>query len=538
MTSKKIKIHSDYTKFSSGYQLSLALDFPIMIPKNEPVRLLNEILEGLDYTKLEAAYSEEGRNPAVPPTILFKILVYAYMKRAYSSRDIAALCKENINFIWLLQGYPAPSHNTIARFRSKRLAEGVMENLFGQFVEALFNLDEITFENLFIDGTKIEANANRYSFVWIRAVSKFQARMYEKIESFVPIYEKRYGQLAMTDGLKIVDLLKMMHTSLSKLADEKKVAFVYGKGKRKSQLQRDIEQVFEWLEKEGRYLNHIKTAKGRSSYSKTDIDASFMILKDDHMKNGQLKPAYNVQIGVEAEYIVHVGLYPFSNDLNTLKPFLTSLEERFNEKYKNIIADAGYESEENYMFLKDNEYTSYIKPANHEQMKTRTFKKQIGRRENMTYDESSDYYVCAQGRKLVPVGTKTEKSKTGYQREVTIYECETCKDCPVRAQCTKAKPENNKRLSVSKNFIALREESQENITTDEGVKLRMNRSIQVEGAFGVLKQDYGFRRFLTRGNSKVSVEFLLLCFAYNVKKLHNKIQNGRCGQQLHEKKVA
>jgi len=538
MTNKKIKIHSDYTKFSSEYQLSLALDFPILIPKNEPVRLLNEILEGLDYTKLETAYSKEGRNPAVPPIILFKILVYAYMKRTYSSRDISTLCKENINFIWLLQGYPAPSHNTLARFRSQRLAEGVMEDLFGQFVEALFNLDEIKFENLFMDGTKIEANANRYSFVWIRSVSKFQARMYEKIKGFAPIYEQRYGQLARTKEVEIVDLLKRMHLSLSKLAEEKKIAFVSGKGKRKSQLQRDIEKISEWLEKEERYLSQIKTAKGRSSYSKTDTDASFMILKDDPMKNGQLKPAYNVQIGVEAEYIVHMRLYPFSNDLNTLKPFLTSLEERFNEKYKNIIADSGYESEENYMFLKDHEYTSYIKPTNYEQMKTRKFKKQIGRRENMIYKESSDYYVCAQGRKLVSVGTKTEKSKTGYQREVTIYECETCKDCPVRAQCTKAKAEINKRLSISKKFIELREESQNNITTDKGVYLRMNRSIQVEGAFGVLKQDYGFRRFLTRGNSKVSVELLLLCFAYNVKKLHNKIQNGRCGQQLHEKKAA
>ena len=188
--------------------------------------------------------------------------------------------------------------------------------------------------------------------------------MYEKIESFVPIYEQRYGQLARTKGVEIVDLLKRMHLSLSKLAEEKKIAFVSGKGKRKSQLQRDIEKISEWLEKEERYLSQIKTAKGRSSYSKTDTDASFMILKDDPMKNGQLKPAYNVQIGVEAEYIVHMRLYPFSNDLNTLTPFLTSLEERFNEKYKNIIADAGYESEENDMFFKDHEYTSYIKPAN------------------------------------------------------------------------------------------------------------------------------------------------------------------------------
>ena len=538
MTTKKIKLHTDYTQFSSGYQLSLALDFPIMIPKNDPVRLLNEILEGLDYTKLDAAYSDEGRNPAVPPIILFKLLVYAYMKRAYSSRDIAALCREHIHFIWLLQGYMAPSHNTMARFRSERLADGVMEDLFGQLIDVLFDLEEITFENLFVDGTKIEANANRYSFVWLRSVSKYQSKMYEKIESFLPVYEERYGKLYSSEKVPVIELLKTMSNSLSALTIQENLVFVSGKGKRKKQLQRDFEQVADWLEKEQRYLSHVKTANGRSSFSKTDEEATFMRLKDDHMKNGQLKPAYNVQMGVDSEYVIHVGLYPFANDMNTLKPFLTTLEERFDRKYKAIIADAGYENEENYWFLKKNEYTSFIKPATHEQLKSRSFKKQMGRRENMKYEVATDTYICHQGKRLVPVRIKTEQTKTGYQRQVTVYECEDCKECPVRSRCTKAKEENNKKLNVSKNFIKLREESQQNITTEDGIMLRMNRSIQVEGAFGVLKEDYGFRKFLTRGNSKVSIEFLLLCFAYNIKKLHAKIQNERCGHHLHKKKSA
>jgi transposase len=538
MSNKKITTCTDYTKFPSTYQLSLAIDFPIMIPMNDPVRLLNELLEGLDYTKLEATFSDKGRNPVVPSIIMFKVLVYAYMNRAYSSRDIERLCQRDINFIWLLQGHSAPSHNTIARFRSRHLVDDVIEDLFDQFIEILLNLDEITFENLFIDGTKVEANANRYTFVWMRGVSKFQTKLYEKIKQFLPIYEKRYGELKTHKNIEMIELLKQLDESLSELAKKERLVFVYGKGKRKKQLQRDIETIREWLEKEEKYLQHVQTAKGRNSFSKTDKDATFMRLKDDHMKNGQLKPAYNVQIGVDSEYIVHVGLYPYANDLNTLKPFLTSMTERLNRKYKNIIADAGYESEENYEYLKNNHYISYIKPTNYEQMKEKKFKKQIGRRENMHYDKESDTYTCANGKELSVAGTKTQETKTGYEREVTIYEGKDCKKCPLRSQCTKANPENNKKLQVSKKMLEYREESLNNITTDTGILLRMNRSIQVEGAFGVLKEDYGFRKFLMRGISKVSVEFLLLSFAYNVKKLHNKIQNERCGQHLHEKKIA
>jgi transposase len=538
MTSKNINLYEDYTKFQSGHQQSLALDFPIFIKKDDPVRLLNEILEGLNYTHLNAAYSDKGRKSGIPPVNMFKILVFAEMCRTYSSRDIADLCQHDIRFMWLLQGYQAPAHDAISRFRTQRLAGGVMEDLFSQFVMILHELDEVKFENIFIDGTKIEANAGRYTFVWLKATSKFQVKLYKKVAEFVPVYETRYLVDVSKTELEIIDLLRVMRIQLKERIESENIVFVYGKGKRKPQLQRDLEKVEEWLETETKYLTHQKTAKGRSSFSKTDKDATFMRLKDDHMQNGQLKPAYNVQIGVEAEYIVHAKLFPLANDLNTLIPFLDSFEEIYKQKYKNIVADAGYESEENYSYLKLKGYTSYIKPVNHEQLKKKSFKKQIGRRENMEYDSENDVYTCANGKRLSVAGEKISKTKTGYERTVTVYECEDCEECPVRQNCTKAKVENNKKIEVSKKMAGYREESYSNILSETGIDLRMNRSIQVEGAFGVLKENYGLRRFLHRGEGKVTVEFLLLAFAYNVKKLHSKIQNKRLGSQLHERKVA
>ena len=217
-------------------------------------------------------------------------------------------------------------------------------------------------------------------------------------------------------------------------------------------------------------------------------------------------------------------------------PFLKKLNKNLPRKYRNIITDAGYESEENYVYLQKQEQKAFIKPQTYEVMKKRSFSKIIGKRENMIYDAEKDEYLCSNHKKLPAVGMTTKNSKRGYKSDVTIYECKSCEGCPIKKQCTKAT--GNKKLTTSKLFLEKRAESLHNITTPEGILLRMNRSIQVEGAFGVLKEDHGFRRFVMRGKKNVETEFLLLGFGFNINKLHNKIQKDRCGRLLHEIEVA
>ena len=206
------------------------------------------------------------------------------------------------------------------------------------------------------------------------------------------------------------------------------------------------------------------------------------------------------------------------------------MEERLGFKYPSITADSGYESEEAYEFLKKNEQIPYIKPQTYEKWKKRSFKKDISKRENMIYDKERDTYLCHAGKTLKQIYLKKQTSKSGYRSDVTVYECEDCTACSYKEKCTRAK--GNKRLYVSKNFIEKRQESYKNILSDTGIKYRMNRSIQVEGAFGVLKNDYEFQRFLLRGKTKVKLEFLLLSLGYNINKLHSKIQNGRKGHHF------
>ncbi len=300
----------------------------------------------------------------------------------------------------------------------------------------------------------------------------------------------------------------------------------------KTKLQKFKEELESYYERQRKYNSQKELFQNRNSYSKTDPDATFMHMKDDHMRNSQLKPGYNVQIGVESEYVTGIGVFQDRSDSTTLIPFLKDIESNSGMVYKNIIADSGYESEENYLYLEEQNQKYYIKPLTYEKWKKRSFKNDISKRQNMVYDEPKDEYICHNGKRLRPIRFSYKTSASGYKSEVTIYECEDCSDCAYKAKCTKS--QGNRKMQVSKKFIKLRQLSYENIMSPKGVLLRVNRSIQVEGAFGVLKNDYQFNRFLTRGKTSVKNEFILLCFGFNINKLHSKIQNGRCKKYLHE----
>lgn len=352
--------NKNYNEFNDNYQLILPLNLENLIPEDDSVRLLSHVLEGLDYTKLYKAYSSVGRKPAVEPKIMFKILSYAYSQNIYSSRKIEKACKRDINFRWLLQGYKSPDHVTISRFRKDYLSNEIIEDLFYQQVNYLATQNEILFENVFIDGTKIEANANRYSFVWKKAVLKNEEKMFEKILALVETINLKELNKFSVQKETIIDDIDVILRWLTSEKEKKNIDFVHGIGKRKTKIQKWTEQLSEYKERQEKYNLSKKLLSKRNSYSKTDPDATFMHMKDDHMRNGQLKPAYNVQIAVESEYVTGVGIFDDRNDIATLIPMLNNMKEKLGHKYLNVIADSGYESEENYLYLEANEQIPYI----------------------------------------------------------------------------------------------------------------------------------------------------------------------------------
>ena len=535
-------IQKNYTFSKSGYQLKLPLEFNPIIPENDSVRLISQFVEEMDLTELYQTY-DKIRKSSVAPKTLLKIVIYAAMNRLYSSRDIERACKRDINFMYLLEGSKAPDHATIARFKSIHFSE-CSENLLAQMSEILFDYGEISGKDIFIDGTKIESCANKYTFVWKKAVVKNNAHLEIKAATLVEDCEELFGIRVVTDNTVSLHTLKRLRKKLYKLKDDEGIEFVYGIGKRKSELQKCIEQLEEYISKLKEYINKIHTCGERNSYSKTDPDATFMRMKEDAMLNGQLKPAYNLQHGVDSEYIVWLTIGPQPNDTTTLIPFIKSMEAHLNFRYENIVADAGYESEENYIFLESNGQRAFIKPANYEQSKKRKYRNDIGRFENMKYCSEGDYYICHNERYLRPSDIKRSRTKTGYIRTTTIYRCDDCSGCPYKAECIKgnnchtAFEDRNKRIDISKVFITKRQESRERIMSEEGCMLRMNRSIQAEGSFSETKDGMGFRRYMSRGKKNVLAESIIVAMARNMNKLHAKIQSGRTGMHLYQLKSA
>ena len=518
------------TSNEEPYQLMLPFDIEVKIEASEAVRLMLEITERLDYSKLKASYTRQPSEKEASPKQMFQLVVLGFMEGNYSTRKLESASKHDIRFMYVLRGKKAPDHNRFWSFIKHRLQGKVAENLFYQVTSYLEEAGEIDYTNVFVDGTKIEANANKYSFVWKKSTNKYEARLDAKTENLLREISQEYPEIKFdaSSGECLAQL--------KALVKKKNISFVYGRGKRKTQLQRHIETLESHIARKTKYQGYKQIFKNRNSFSKTDTDATFMRMKDDHMMNGQLKPAYNLQLAVEGEFIVGLDISSERSDMATLIPLLERMEKGNGKKHENVTADAGYESEENYKALKSRNQTAYIKPANYERSKKRKYRTNAYLRENMPYDPITDTYICPQGKPFSSIYTTKRKSVSGFESTITVYECQACMDCPQKKLCTRAK--GNRRIQVSKDFIALRKEALARITSDEGKVLRFNRSIQSEGAFGVLKQDYGFKRFLRRGATNVFTEATIFAIAYNINKLHSKKNRKFSGVIIHQLKSA
>ena len=392
--------------FERNGQVVISLNSEIMLPENAPVRLVSAQLEELDYRKLYSVYSAKGRKSSVDPQVMFEVIVYGYYCGIYSTRGLEEACRYRVDFMWLLGDNPAPDHATISRFRTGHAKEAI-EDLFYQYVRYLEKHGETDHEVVFIDGTKIESRAGRYTFCWRKTVEKNLAKVKEK------------------SGYESLDELS---NHLNEAAKE--IEFQYGSGHRKSEGQKEWEKLKSLAERWERYEESLAImGEGRNSYSKTDHDATFMHMKEDHMKNGQLKPGYNVQIGVNSEYITGVEVFSDRTDYKTMKPFMEKLRKEHGKKYEKVTADAGYESIDNYLYLEDNGQICFIKPQNYENQKKHSFKKQIGRIENMEYDAEEDEFTCAEGRKLRLRREETEL-KDGHFITTAWYRCKSCTGSP------------------------------------------------------------------------------------------------------------
>ena len=483
------------------------------IPENDPVRVLDAIVEHLDISAIEATYKGGGAS-SFAPRMLLKVILYAYLQNIHSGRKMEAMLKRDVNFMWL-SGMQRPDFNTINLFRKNRLAD-VMDDIFTQVVKMLVDAKFVSLEVQYIDGTKIEANANKYTFVWKKATKTNQDKLDHKVKSIL-----REAERVLNMELKDESDNVMTAEEMQKRTDEI-LARMDEKGICDKKLRKEVTKVKEEsVPKMKEYEEKLEIAGERGSYSKTDKDATFMRMKEDAMNNGQTKPGYNVQIATENQFITNYGLYSSPTDQGTLIPFLNSFEDRYGVRSSTVCADSGYGSEMNYEHMVSKQITPFVKyNMFHAEMK-RKRRKNAFLIENMFHNKESDFYVCPMGQHLEFVKQIKEKSDLGYESTKSVYRAKDCSRCPLRSMCYKGR-HNARTIEVNHRNNELRAMARELLTSDEGLMHRSRRPIEPEAVFGQIKYDNHFKRFSYRGKRLVNAEFAAIAVAHNIRKMISK----------------
>ena len=502
--------------FKTYHQNQLSLippSYDDLVPKNHPVRIVNTIVDHLDISALEKSYKGGGTS-SYHPRMLLKVVIYSYLRNIYSSRKIEQALQENVHFMWL-SGQSKPDHNTINDFRGKRL-KGKFKNIFNQVVGLLAEQGVLSLKELYVDGTKIEANANRYTFVWGKSIKTSKERIRKQLKELWSYVEKVYAEEQMLpnqpnfeeiDPEKVAQTIDTINQALKDKEVDKKVKQKLNYAKKN------------WPKNLQKYNEQEAILGKRNSYSKTDPDATFMRMKDDHMQNGQLKPGYNLQASTNNQFITSYTLAQTTADTTTLKDHLNDHIESYGQTPETLTADAGYGSEENYTDLEEKNITAFVKYNYfHKEQRDKKHRENPFHPDNLFYNPETDTYYCPMGQAMNKINTYESQTKNGFTQEIHRYQAQSCHGCPLRGSCHKAK--GNRIIERNHNLIRLKDKAKSLLLSEEGVAHRKRRCWDVEAVFGNIKQNMGFKRFMLRGIEKVTTEIGLIAMAHNLKKFN------------------
>ena len=487
------------------------------IPKDDPVRILKSVIESLDLSGFKKLYHERGRSPYHPKMMLMVIL-YSYMNNVYSCRKIEKLLYRDIYYIWL-SGYQKPDFATINRFRNR--VKNEIGHIFTLLVLILVEKGFVTLEVEYLDGTKIESKANKYTFVWRKIVERNREKLLEKIRVLLQQINEQMAQDKAAD----VDTLELTPQTLCEISKEFKEALgsaPEAKTKEEKAAQRGKNKMFKELERHGEklaeYNSRLEQMEGRNSISKTDPSATFMRMKEDAMCNGQTKPGYNLQISSENQFITDFALFPNPTDTLTFIPFLGSFPGRYGRFPKRVVADSGYGSEENYRFMDEAGIEGFVKYNRFHLEHRPRYKPDTFHTDSLYYNEEGDYYICPMGQRMSRTGTLQTRTEGGYISQSACYRAIRCKGCPLRCLCYKAKA-NQRTIRVNHRLNSYKRKACELLTSEEGIKERGRRCIEPEAVFGQMKSTMAYRRFRHMGKDKVVMDFTFFAIAFNIKKL-------------------
>lgn len=480
------------------------------LSSNHPVRTVNEVINKIDINPLLKKFPGGGTS-SYHPRLLLKVLVFSYLNNVYSSRKIETLVKESIPYMWLA-GMTQPDHNTINRFRSDRL-RGVLKPVFKQIVLLLAESGLLDLKEIYVDGTKIEANSNRYTFVWGNSLKTNKERIKKQLDELweyaqsiaeKEIEDTRPTEYSQVNPEKVKQTIEKIDKALQDKPVKKKVRQKLNYAKKA------------WVPNLEKYQRQEAILKGRKSFSKTDPDATFMRMKEDHMRNGQLKPGYNLQLSTNNQIITNYTIHPNPTDTLTLIPHLEDYKQLYGHMPQVVTADAGYGSQQNYEYLEEQSVEHYVKYNAFDQQ-AKKGKQNPFDIHNLFYNSQLDCYYCPMGQPMKKAGQRKRLTQGGLVQTLDVYEAVNCNGCPVRGLCHKAK--GNRRIEANHRLNKLKEKARERLLSEKGVIHRKKRPTEVEPVFGNIKSNYGFKRFYLRGNQKVEIEIGLIAIAQNLRKM-------------------
>ena len=500
--------------------------FPVFISDlikiSNPVMTIDHIMEEIEIEKyLKSTTYTVGRKGYNPVNML-KTILFGFMDKGYISlRELEDECKVNIRYMYLME-YETPTYKTFGNFINDNLTDSA-EDIFKEIMAYIAREDKVDLEHLYIDGSKFEANANKYTWVWKKATEKSRYRLFAKVTS---LFRKMNAELACS-GVTIQinteytpEYLDEILSSYKMVCDIDESKFVHGKGHRKTTLQRNYEKLTKYRDKLSEYVVKLSVCGDeRNSYSKTDHSATFMRMKRDYMGNDQLLPAYNVQIGVADEYIAVVDVNHYRSDMDCFEPLMEKFKSIYGFYPKYPTADAGYGSYNNYIYCQKHGMEKFMKyPMFKKETTDEKYRNDPFRAVNFRIDDDG-ILRCPNDKKMIFSHRKPVKNNK-YGRQEEIYVCEDCSGCPYAEQCKKT--DKNRTIRLNEELTSMHREVLDNLKSIHGALLRMNRSIQAEGTFGVMKYDRWYKRLVRRGRLKVELEIYLVSIGFNLHKFHSK----------------
>ncbi len=520
-----------YQNYTTG-QTALTLNLDFTIPSNHLANTISWFVDSIPEDVLLGNTAKTGR-PAYHPAMMLKILLFAYSRRVFSGRKIELMLEENVPMMVLAENQKI-SYHTINNFRSSEHANELVKKSFLYFTNLLEAEGLINEGSVFIDGIKIEADANRYTFVWRKAVEKFHEKLkgqaseiYDELIAKEVVKAVTQEKVQISQGLE--ELAQETEAEIEKLTEEiEQEPKAIPSGSPRKARRRGLKKLLHKLRKDyvprmKKYEEAEKIFAGRNSYSKTDHDATFMHMKEDNMKNGQLKPGYNIQAATTDQYVVDFALYPNPTDFKKLEPFLKQMPTL--NKFDKIVADAGYGSEYNYSML-EKEYPDkkhYIPYTMYEKEKTRKYKNDPTKLANWYYDKAEDYYLDHYGVKFsFKCNQQRKDCTTGQVRNFKIYEADEVQKTPELEQLAKTASGWQRQIRYNPNWNQLKEKAKEVLQSPEGRHIYSMRKYDVEPIFGHLKNVFGICRTHLRGKKKVETDIGIAFMMMNLSKYWNR----------------